>query len=179
MDKNIKFKTSMLRLDLCDYSDVYIVVKRTIDLLAAAAAAHGIEKTQKNVAFKNNAPFRSCISKINSTLIDNAEDLDIVMSMYNLLEYSHSYFMTSGSLWKYFRDEIDNVDDNASDDKSLKNKTKIVGQSLDRPPRPPPNPDGSQPSQPEWPPQPPVLSTALNVEVTIPLKYLSFFFEIS
>ena len=82
----------MLRLDLCDYSDPYIVVKRTTDLLAAAAAAHGIEKTQRNVAFKNNALFRSCISKINSTLIDNAEDLDIVMSMYNLLENSQELF---------------------------------------------------------------------------------------
>ena len=65
------------------------------DVLAAATNENN--KAEKNVAFKNNAPYRSCISKINSTLIDNAEDLDIVMSMYNLLEYSQIYSMTSGS----------------------------------------------------------------------------------
>ena len=101
----------MLRSDLCDYSDAYINVKRTRDLLAAAPN----KKAEKNVAFKNNAPFRSCISKINSTLIGNAEDLDIAMPMYNLLEYSQNDSMTSGSLWNFYRDEIDDVDDNASD----------------------------------------------------------------
>ena len=70
VNKNIRFETSMLRPDLCDYSDAYIVVKGTIDFLAAAANEN--DKAQKNVAFKNNAPFRSCISKINSTLMDNA-----------------------------------------------------------------------------------------------------------
>ena len=65
----------MLRSDLCDYSDAYIVVKRTIDLLAGAA--NEIDKTEKVVSFKNNAPFRSHISKINSTLMNNAEDLDL------------------------------------------------------------------------------------------------------
>ena len=65
----------MLRSDLCDYSDAYIVVKRTIDLLAGAA--NETDKTEKVVSFKNNAPFRSCISKINSTLMNNAEDLDL------------------------------------------------------------------------------------------------------
>ena len=70
--------------------------------------------------FKNNAPFRSCISKTNSTLIDNAEDLDIVISMDNLLEFSQNYFITSGSLLNYYRDKIDDVDNNASDSKSFK-----------------------------------------------------------
>ena len=69
--KNIRFKTSILRSDLSDYSDAYIVVKGTTDLLALAA--NEIDKAQKNVAFKNNTPFRSCISKINSTLIGNVE----------------------------------------------------------------------------------------------------------
>ena len=72
----------MIRSDLCDYSNVYIVVKRTVDLLAAMNA----NMLRKNVAFKNNAPVRS--SKINNTLIDNAEDLDIVIPINNLLEYS-------------------------------------------------------------------------------------------
>ena len=99
-----------------------------------ADAAYEKNKAEKNVAFKNNVPFRSYISKINSTLIENAEDLDIVMLMYNLLEYSENYSMTSGSLWNYYRDEIDGVDDNASDDKSFKYKTKIVGKSPERSP---------------------------------------------
>ena len=76
----------MLRSDLCDCSDAYIIVKGTIDLLAAAA--NGNDKADKNVAFKNNVPFRSCISEINSALIDIAEDLDIIMPMYSLLECS-------------------------------------------------------------------------------------------
>ena len=87
----------MLRSDLCDYSDAYIVVKRTIDLLAGAA--NEIDKTEKVVSFKNNAPFRSYISKINSTLIDYEENLAVVMLMYNLLGYSKNYSMKSGSLW--------------------------------------------------------------------------------
>ena len=65
----------MLRSDLCDCSGVYIVMKGTIDLLATAANEN--DEVEKKVAFKNNAPFRSCIAKINNTLIENAEDLDI------------------------------------------------------------------------------------------------------
>ena len=105
----------MLRSDLCDYSDAYTVVKETIDLLAAVA--NEIHKAEKGVAFKNKAPFRSCISKINITLIDIAKDLHIFMLMQNLLEYNQRYPMTSRSLWNYHRDEIDDVDDNASDGK--------------------------------------------------------------
>ena len=108
----------MLRFNLCYYSDYHIVVKGGIDLLAAAANEN--DKAEKYVVFKNNAPFGSCISKINSTLIDNAEDLDIVISMDNLLEFSQNYFITSGSLWNYYRDKIDDVDNNASDSKSFK-----------------------------------------------------------
>ena len=89
----------MLRLDLCDYSDAYIVVKKIGDLLADAANEN--DKAEKNVACKNNAPFRSYISKFNSTLIDNSEDLDIVMPIYNLLENSQNYSMTSESSWNY------------------------------------------------------------------------------
>ena len=112
----------MLRSDLCNYRDAYIVVKEKIDLLATAANEN--DKDEKNVAFIDNAPFRSCISKINSALIDNVEDLDIVMPMYNLSEYSQNYSMTSENLWNYYRDEIH---DNASDGKSFKCKTKTVG----------------------------------------------------
>ena len=83
VNKEIRIKTSMLRSDLCDYSDAYIVVKGTITVTDPNNANY-----DKKLAFKNNAPFTSCISKINNTLIDNAEDLDIVMARYNLLEYS-------------------------------------------------------------------------------------------
>ena len=115
----------MVRSNLCDYSNAYIVAKGTIDILAAAVNEN--DKTQKNVAFKNNALFRSIISKINSTFIDSAEVLDIVMSIYNLLEYSQDYSMTSGKLWIYHdRNKIDNVDDNALDGNSFNYKTKLI-----------------------------------------------------
>ena len=162
INKNIRFKTSMLISDLCDFSDAYIVVKGRTNVRATEYTDIGPHDS----AFKNNAPFRSCITKINSALIDNAEDLDIDMSMYNLLEYSQNYSMTSESLWNYFRDEIDNIDDNASDDKSFKYKTKIIGKTEERPARPAQpsaNPDGSQRLRPAQPPIPP-----LNTEVTIP-----------
>ena len=97
--KQIKFKKSMLRSDLCDFSDAYIVVKGTITVVEPENA-----KRNKAVAFKNNAPFINCISKINGVQIDNAEDLDVVMPMYNLIEYSKSYRKTTGSLWNYYRD---------------------------------------------------------------------------
>ena len=82
--KNIRFKTSVLIWDLCCYSDAYIVVKGRISVKRANDA----NKRNKKLTFKSNAPFRSCISKINNTFIDNAKDLDIVIPMYNLLEYS-------------------------------------------------------------------------------------------
>ena len=69
--------------------------------------------------FKNNAPFRSCITKINSALIDDTEDLRIVMPMYNFFEYSRNYSVASGILQNYYIDDIDDVDDNASDGKSF------------------------------------------------------------
>ena len=94
----------MLRLYLSHYSDAYIVAKKTIDI--SSAVANGNHQAEKDIAFKNNAPFSLCISKINSALIDNAEDLDIVMPMYNLLEYSQNYSLTSRSLWNYYSDKI-------------------------------------------------------------------------
>ena len=90
----------MLRSDLCDFSDPYIVVNEEITVTNPNNDAY-----DKKLAFKNNAPFTSCISKVNNFLIDNAEDLDIVMPMYNFLEYSKNYRKTTGSLWNYYRDE--------------------------------------------------------------------------
>ena len=91
----------MLRSDLCDYSDAYIVVKGDITL----EGDNDANKQNKNLAFKNNAPFINFISKINGVKIGNAEDLDIVMPRYDLLEYSKSYRKTTGSLWNYYTDE--------------------------------------------------------------------------
>ena len=100
VNKRIRIKTSMLRWDLCDLNDAYIVVKGTITVTNPDNA-----KRNKATAFKNNAPFINCISKINGIKIDNAEDLDIVMPMYNLLEYSKSYKKTTVSLCNYYGDE--------------------------------------------------------------------------
>ena len=136
---------------------MHIVVKGTIDLLTPAANENN--KNEKNVALKSNALYRSYFSKSNSALIDNAEDFEIVMPMYNLLEYSPNYSMISGSVWNYYRNEIVNVNDNDSDDKSLKYKINIVGKT---PARPGNEGYANQPAVP-----------TLNFEVTIPLKYLS------
>ena len=105
--------------DLWDYSDAYIVLKGAITIVRPNNA-----KRNKKVAFKNNAPFINCISKINGERIDNAKDLDVVMPMYNLLEYSNNNRKTRGSLWNYYRDEPSNS--LSSDSKSLKHKTSIT-----------------------------------------------------
>ena len=99
-NKEIRIKTPMLRANLCDFSDAYIVVKGDITVTEPNNA-----KRNKSVVFKNIAPFINCISKINGVQIGNAEDLDIVMPMYSLLEYSKNYRKTAGSLWKFYRYE--------------------------------------------------------------------------
>ena len=91
VNSQIKFKTKMLKSSLCDYSDAYILVKGTITVNNTAAQGAAANNTNKNVIFKNCAPFTNCISKINNTQIDNAKDIDIVMPMYNLIEYSDNY----------------------------------------------------------------------------------------
>ena len=110
----------MLRSGLCDYSDAYIVVKGAITVTNPNNA-----KRNKAVAFENNAPFINCFSKVNGVKIDNAEDLDAVMPMYNLLEYSKNYKKTTGSLWNYYRDEPSNP--LSSNSESFKYKTSITG----------------------------------------------------
>ena len=119
-NKEIRIKTLMLRLDLCDFSDAYIVLKRIITVVRPNDT-----KRNKSVAFKNNALFIDCISKFNGVQIDNAEDLDVVLPMYNLLEYSKSYRKTTGSLWNYYRDEPSNP--LSSNSESFKYKTSITG----------------------------------------------------
>ena len=97
-NSQIKSKTSMLRLSLCDYSDAYILVSGTITVAALAA---GGRNNNIQVVFKNCTPFTNCISEINITQMDNAKDIDVVMPMYNLIEYSNNYSKTSGFLWQY------------------------------------------------------------------------------
>ena len=82
VNSQIKFKTTMLKSSLCDYSDAYILVKGTISVNRIAAQGAAANNTNKKVIF-NCAPFTNCISEINNTQIDNAKDIDIVMPMYN------------------------------------------------------------------------------------------------
>ena len=127
----------MLRLSLCDYSDAYILVKGTITVTAPGAnnGANNIrDKRNRPLILKNNAPFVSYITRINGELIEDADDLDIVMPMYNLLEYSKNYRITIGSLYNYYRDELsDDAGDNNFDNikvvnlNTFKYKNKITG----------------------------------------------------
>ena len=95
-NKQIKFKKSMLRSSLCDYSDAYILVTGNITVNNTAADGSAANNTNRKVIFKNCAPFTYCISKINNTQTDNAEHIDIVMPMYNLIEYSKLF----KNIWK-------------------------------------------------------------------------------
>ena len=158
-NKQIRFKTAMLRSSLCDYSDAYILVKGNISVNNTTAADADANNTNKKVIFKNCAPFTDCISKINNTQVDNAKDIDIVMPMYNLIEYSDNYSKTSGSLWQYCKDipAVNNNGDivdfngaNATD--SFNFKTKITGQTDNN-------------------------GRIDNVEIMVPLKYLSNFWR--
>ena len=153
VNSQIKFKTTMLKSSLCDYSDAYILVKGTITIngRGADAAARQADERDKGVVFKNCAPFINCISEINNTQIDNVKDIDIVMPMYNLIECSNNYVKTTGSLWQYFRDEpVD--DDHIEDSKSFKSKIKITGKTRNN-------------------------NNEKDVEIMVPLKHLSNFWR--
>ena len=171
-NKSIRFKTPMLRSNLCDYSDAYILVKGTIKVTAPGAnnGANNIREKNRSLILKNNAPFVSCITRINRSLIEDADALDIVMSMYNLLEYSKSYRKTIGLLYNYYRDELsDNADDNKFDNikvinsNTFKYKNKITGNTYNVDARAQGydvNKNGTQ-----------------EVELAIPLKYLGNFWR--
>ena len=116
----IRFQTTMLKCSLSDYSDAYILVKGTITITGNAGppagrtdaqllAARQADERNKTLVFTNCAPFTNCKSKINNTEIYNAKDIDIVMPMYKLIEYSHNYSKTSGSLWQYYRDKPNQI----------------------------------------------------------------------
>ena len=132
-NKSIRFKTPMLRSNLCDYSDAYILLKGNMTVTAHRANnnANNIrDKRNRRLILKNNAPFVSCITRINGKLIEDADDLDIAMPMYNLLEYSKNYRKTIGSLYNYYRaDADDNNFDNIKviNSNTFKYKNKITG----------------------------------------------------
>ena len=152
VSSQIKFKTTMLKSTLCDYSDAYILVKGTISVNNTAAHGAAANNTNKKVIFKNCAPFNNCISEINNTQIDNAKDIDIVIPIYNLIEYSDNYAKATGSLWQYCKyiparnandDIVIFAEVNTTD--SFKFKAKITGQTGN---------DGTK-----------------DVEIMVPLKY--------
>ena len=112
-NSRVKFKASMLKSRLWDYSHEYILASRAITINGAEDDdnAKRLDKINKEVISKNCAPFTDCISEINNTQIDNAKDLDVVMLMYNSIEYSNNYLETSGSLWQYYWDDwFGNID---------------------------------------------------------------------
>ena len=173
--KQIKFKTSVLRSDLCDFSNAYIVVKGTI----AAIGTNNKSRKNRPLAFKINAPFICRISKINNTLIDNAEDLYITISMYNLIEYSKNYRKTTGSLWNYYRDELtDDTNDinfpnkNVINSESFKYKT-CVGSTYNVDAIIT-NAEGNEIHNPAYDAN---KSGKKEVEIAVPLKYLSNFWR--
>ena len=125
VNSQIKFKTTMLKSSLCGYSDAYILVKGKVTITGAGDDAPALRAYERNkgVSFKNYALFTNYISETNNTQIDNAKDIDIVMLMYNFIEYSDNLSKISGSLWQYYRDE---PNDNLVDSESCKSKIKIT-----------------------------------------------------
>ena len=154
----------MLRSSLCDYADAYILIRVTIIIAvnegpepdpdpprtaAQLLAARQEDERNEGVILKNCALFIKCISEINNTEIDNAQDIDIVMSMYNLIEYSENYSEVSGKLRQCYKDEPNN---NLADSESFKSKVKITGST-------------------------PTDGNIRDVEITVPLKYLRNFWR--
>ena len=121
-DEEIKFLTRSIESSLCNYSDAYISV--TGDIRATPNSA-----TQ--VIFKNCAPFEKCRTEINETFVDEADIINITMPMYNLIEYSDNYSDTSGSLWNFKRDEIEeDADLTINNASSFKYKANLIGNTV-------------------------------------------------
>ena len=172
-NKSIRFKTPMLRSNLCDYSDAYILVKGTITVTVPGAnngASNIRDKRNRPLILKNNAPFVLCITRINGELIEDANELDIVIPMYNLLEYSKNYRKATGSLYNYYRDELsDDTDDNNFDNikvvnsNTFKYKNKITGNTYNVDA----GVDGYDVNK----------NSKEEIELAIPLKYLGNFWR--
>ena len=170
-NKSIRFKTPMLRSNLCDYFVTYILVKGTVTVNGVVNGAENeILRRNRPLILKNNAPFVSCVTKINNEFIEDADDLDIVMPMYNLLEYSKNYRKTIGSLYKYYRDELsdDNNPDNfpntnVVNSNAFEYKNKITGNTYNVAA----GADGHDANR----------IGKQDVELAIPLKYLGNFWR--
>ena len=148
-DSTIKFETKVIKLFLCDYSDAYIFVERNI------SATGGNANTK--VAFKNCAPFRRCVTHINDEHVETTKNLDIIMPMYNLIEYSDNYVDSSGRLWQFKRDEQNMNNGNTADvttsgSTSFQYKSSIFGSPADT-------------------------GVLRNAKIAVPLKYLSNYFR--
>ena len=112
IDSQIKFKISMVSSSLYDYSDAYILASGTVSITGTGADDHAkrLDERNKGVIFKNCAPFTDCVSEINNAQIVNTKDLDVMMPMYYLTKYINYYLTTSGSLWQYYWDDLnDNI----------------------------------------------------------------------
>ena len=158
----IRIKTTPVMSSLCDYSEAYLVVKGT------ATVSGPVAGKQQHVAFKNCAPFESCISEINNTQVDNARDLDVVMPMYNLIEYSDNYAKTTGRLYKFSRDTgedmgIDAVTPEVADADAARGERTVTPADIGFVAKNPVQTDA-------------VNGTA-NMEIVVPLKYLSNFWR--
>ena len=144
----IKFDTKVIRSNLCDYSDTYILITGHINNKVAPVA----DAVLRNIAFKKCAPFRECDLSINDEFIKKAQNLDIISPMYNLLEYSDNYQDSTGSLYYFKRDEPPaNNGDIAADTISLVYKVKLIEGADD--------------------------NHTQSIKLVVPLKYLSNFFR--
>ena len=170
-NKSIRFKAPMLRSDLCDYSDVYILVKGTVTVNGIVNGAENeILRRNGPLILKNNTAFVSCMTNINNEFIEDADDLDIVMSMYNLLEYSKNYRKTIGSLCNYYRDELSHDNNpnnfpntNVVNSNAFEYKNKITGNTYNVAE----GADGHDTNR----------VGKQDVELAIPLKYLGNFWK--
>ena len=176
-NKSIRFKTHILRSDLCDYARAYILVNGTITV----TGNHPRDRQNRPLILKNNAPFISCITRINGELIKDAEDLDILMPMYNLLEYSKNYKKTIGSLYNYYGDELSDDNDNDNFDnikvvnsKAFKYKNKIIGNMYNVDSTIIPAAGGARVANPDYDAN---NSGKKSIELAIPLKYLGNFWR--
>ena len=151
----IKYDTRVLKPNLCDNADAYILVDGAIRAEALAPPRAAIANAR--LALKNCAPFTKCNLEINDEHLDTAENLDITMPMYNLIEYLDNYQNSSATLYQYKRDEPpDDIADNLTqvNSKSFDYKVKLLGN--------------------------PIFANniaRLNIKIAVPLKYLSNFFR--
>ena len=166
-NKSIRSKTPILRSDLCDYADAYILVNATITVAGNQP---------------RDAPFVSCKTRINGEIIEDADDLDIVMPKYNLLEYSKNYRKTIGSLYNYYRDEL-NVDadnnnfanNNVVSSNTFNYKNKIIGNTYNVDSTIVPAAGGARVANPDYDVN---NSGKKSIELAIPLKYLGNFWRV-